>query len=208
MPVSDDAATDRREVLYQTERSKQEAMELSWSANAYLDCAGRLCNNLIDGHLVRSPHHCRVALHLAFLALELWFKSALAAVQCSYPARHDLDGLRKLYNRVMPDIPLPIPSYLDDLIPRSGALFADAKAPSLEQHFLRLRYPSDRHGRPYPDLQMLDLAVLAVELNRLSWEAQKVQLKIWVKCGWLTPQKEDEERLDAIYRRPFPPGVQ
>jgi hypothetical protein len=155
--------------LYQTEQSKQEAMELSWSANAYLACAGRLCNNLIDDHLVRSPHHCRVALHLAFLALELWFKSALAAVQCSYPARHNLDELRKLYNRVMPDIPLAIPSYLEDLIPRSGDLFANAKAPGLEQHFLRLRYASDRHGPSFDGRLALSATPSAQSSVEILW---------------------------------------
>jgi len=166
------------------DRFKKEAIELSWTANAYLDCAQRLCKALIDEEYERSIHHNRFPLHLAFLALELWFKAGLAAAQRPYPKHHDLAKLRQLYLQAMPDIPLSLPSFFEKLIPTSRDLFEERPAPDLEYHFARLRYSSDRRGQPYPELAMADLSELRDELENPARATHAAQMRIWKKYGW------------------------
>jgi hypothetical protein len=55
---------------------------------------------------------------------------------------------------------------------------------------------------------MINLKDLANELERLSWQANKVQMKIWAKCRWLKLDSDDEAQLESIYRRPYPPDAE
>jgi hypothetical protein len=162
---------------------REEAIELSWTANAYLNCADRLCKNLIEDEFDRSLHHYRVPLHLTFLGLELFFKAGICASGRSYPKHHDLAKLRALYAEVMPDVPLPIPGYFEKLIPESLDLFEELPAPDLQWHFARLRYASDRSGRRFPEHEMVDLKEFQQELDALTLATQRVQLKLWRQFG-------------------------
>lgn len=162
---------------------QEEAVELSWTANAYLNCAERLCKDLIENELDRSLHHYRVPLHLTFLGLELYFKAGICASGRQYPKHHDLARLRVLYAEVMPDVPLPIPSYFEKLIPDSLNLFEDLPAPDLQWHFARLRYTSDRSGKRFPEHEMVDLKTFLTELDTLTLATQRVQFKLWRQFG-------------------------
>jgi len=162
---------------------RAEAVELSWIANAYLDCAERLCKVLIKDNLDRSLHHYRVPLHLTFLGLELFFKAGISASGRQYPKHHDLAQLRILYAEAMPDTPLPIPSYFEKLIPDSLDLFQDLPAPDLQWHFARLRYTSDRKGNRFPEHDLVDIEEFLKELETLSLATQRVQFKLWRQFG-------------------------
>jgi hypothetical protein len=164
----------------------EEAIELSCTANAYLNCAERLCANLIEDKCDRSLHHYRVPLHLTFLGLELFFKAGICASGRQYPKHHDLAKLRALYAEVMPDVPLPIPSYFEKLIPESLDLFADLPAPDLQWHFARLRYASDRRGKRFPEHERVDLKEFQKELDTLTFATQRVQLKLWRQFGLIS----------------------
>lgn len=166
------------------DRFRDEAIELSWTANAYLDCALRICRSLIEEGHEKSIHHNRVPLHLAFLGLELYFKAGISAARQEYPKHHDLAELQRLYSECWPSIPLPLPKFFDDLIPSmTPDLFADVSAPDLQWHFVRLRYSADRGGHPFPRLPMEDIAKLSEELELISRYASQLQLKIWKTCG-------------------------
>lgn len=167
----------------------EEAIELSWTANAYLNCADRLCKDLIEDELDHSLHHYRVPLHLTFLGLELFFKAGICAAGRQYPRHHDLAKLRALYAEVMPDVSPPIPSYFEKLIPDSLDLFEELPAPDLQWHFARLRYASDRSGKRFPEHEIVDLREFQKELDSLTLVAQRVQLKLWRQFG-LTGDKE------------------
>lgn len=163
---------------------KEEANELAWTANAYLDCAVRLCQSILDEGHEKSIHHNRVPLHLTNLAIELYFKAGLAAAQYNYPSNHELDELRKLYDQVMPDYPLPIPNFIEQLIPKqSENLFADHPIPSSSLQFTRFRYYSDRSGRVFPNLAMADVRQLKIELENLHRSSFVLMMEIWRKCG-------------------------
>src|SRR4051812_43370223 len=92
--------------------TNEEAIELAWIGNAYLDCAIRLCDSLLDEDYELDIHRNRVPLHLAFLALELFYKAGLAATHNTYPQHHDLKELRQLYDLALPDVPIPMPAFL------------------------------------------------------------------------------------------------
>jgi hypothetical protein len=164
-------------------KHRAEAIELSWTANAYLNCAERLCESLSKDDFEWCPHHCRVPLHLTFLGLELFFKAGIAASGRQYPKHHDLAELRGLYAVAIPDIPLPIPTYFEQRIPESLDLFSELPAPDLQWHFARLRYPSERSGTRFPDTDMIDLKELQKELDSLTYATQRVQLRLWRQFG-------------------------
>jgi hypothetical protein len=176
----------------------EEAIELSWTANAYLNCADRLCKELIDDECDRSLHHYRVPLHLTFLGLELFFKAGICAAGRHYPKHHDLAKLRALYADVMPDVPLPIPSYFEKLIPESLDLFEELPAPDLQLHFSRLRYASDRSGKRFPEHEIVDLKEFQKELDTLTYAAQRMQLKLWRLCGLMSDEKPRRKKSAGV----------
>jgi hypothetical protein len=166
------------------DRFQDEAVELSWTANAYLDCALRICRSLIEEGHEKSIHHNRVPLHLAFLGLELYFKAGISAARQEYPKHHDLTKLQRLYSERWPGIPLSLPKFFDDLIPSmTPDFFDDVSTPDLQWHFARLRYPVDRGGHPFPRLPMEDIEKLSEELELISRHASRLQLKIWETYG-------------------------
>jgi len=167
------------------ERLRQDAVELCWTANAYLDCAVRICRSLIEEGHEQSIHHNRVPLHLAFLGLELYFKAGIAAAGREYPKHHDLATLQTLYSELWPAVHLPIPKYFENLLPSlTRDMFDDVPTPDLQWHFSRLRYSADRRGQPFPSLLMEDVAKLRDELEEISGYTLGVQQAIWKKCGW------------------------
>lgn len=162
----------------------EEAVELAWTANAYLDSALCLCASLLEEGQERSIHHNRVPLHLAYLAMELYFKAGLCAVRNDYPKNHDLTELRDLYEQALPNWPLPMPSFIEKLMPsKSVDLFEDAPAWRVSQHFPRFRYYRDREGRQFPELAMADIRLLHSELRDLQRPAFSTMIEIWRKCG-------------------------
>jgi hypothetical protein len=160
---------------------RREAGELSWMANAYLTSAVRLCDDILKQEWERSPHHCCVVLHLAYLALELWLKAGISAARRPYSRGHDLSQLRNEYLEVHGKRPLPIPSYFERLIPHTHDLFSDYPAPLIEQLFPQLRYASDGRGHSYPDLELPDMRALSEELDSLHIAAAHVQREIWIE---------------------------
>ena len=167
------------------DRFRDEAIELSWTANAYVDCALRICRSLIeDGH-EKSIHHIGFPLHLAFLGLELFFKAGISAARQDYPKHHDLAALQARYSELWPRVPLPIPKFFDDLLPSTTSdMFDPVAAPDLQWHFARLRYSADRSGHLFPRLPMEDLEKLRDELEVISGYASRLQLEIWKTYGW------------------------
>ena len=162
-----------------------EAVELSWIANAYLDSAERLCAKLIDDDLDRSAYHYRVPLHLTFLGLELFYKAGICAAGRQYPRHHDLAKLRILYAEVMPEVPLPIPSYFEKQIRESLDLFEELPTADLQWHFARLRYTSDRSGKRFPKHEFADLKEFQKELDALTWATQRAHFKLLRQFGLL-----------------------
>lgn len=162
----------------------EEAVELAWTANAYLDCAIRLCAYLLDEEYEQSIHHNRVPIHLAYLAIELYFKAGVSAARNEYPESHDLTELRELYKQAMPTWPLPLPSFIEKLMPsKSGDLFPDAPAWRVSRHFPRFRYYRDRNGRQFPELDLADIKQLYSELQDLHKSALSAMMEIWRRCG-------------------------
>lgn len=157
----------------------EEADELSWIANAYLDCAIRLCESLVEDEFDRSLHHYRVPLHLAYLAIELYLKSGIRLRGQKFQLTHDLDKLQKQYDQAGLGIIFPIPRYLDQFIVRSEDLFTDDPAPTSAWHFERFRYNSDRKGVPFPELQLANLQELKKALEELHKAGMQIHHLIW-----------------------------
>lgn len=155
-----------------------EAIELSWTASAYLDSAIRLCESLIEGGLEDSRYDNRVILHLVFLAAELSFKAGLAAAQVNYPKRHDLRLLRDAFSAAV-DVNLELPGFLHEVISDCENHFEEFPAPRPEASFERYRYNSDHAGRAFPRLKMVDLRDLLVELKALKKGA--LTLFMWIR---------------------------
>jgi hypothetical protein len=168
--------------MHTSTAASSEAVELAWTANAYLDSAEQLCEWIIENEYERSRHHHLVPLHLAYLGLELYFKAALAAVNGSYPRHHDLVELRKLYDVALPNDRLPIPSFIETLLPLPiGELFPDDPAPSAAWQFTRFRYFADSSGRPFPPLERADVQRLKDEISELHVAGLKVLATVG---GW------------------------
>lgn len=168
-----------------------EAVELAWAANAYLHCAIGCCTQILDEGLECSAHHFRVPLHLAHLALELFFKAGIAIEGKRYRRTHDLGDLRSAYQEAGATIELPIPEYLAGLIPRffegdrQLELFEDKTVQSRSKpsawHFERLRYYSDRSGVPFPELDPPDIRKLREDLEHLHHAALQIVIRVWPK---------------------------
>lgn len=150
-----------------------------WIANAYVDCAIRLCESLVEDEFDRSLHHYCVPLHLTHLAIELYLKSGICLGGQKFKPTHDLDKLQKQYNQAGLGIIFPIPRYLDQFIVRSEDLFTDDPAPTSAWHFERFRYNSDRNGIPFPELQLASLQQLKKELEELHKAGMRIQQVIW-----------------------------
>lgn len=145
-----------------------EAIELAWTANAYVQSAAQLCSWLVDERYERDRHHYRVPLHVTYLALELGYKAGIAAANAPYSRSHDLVDLRAAYERHMPAIPLPIPTFIDRLLPQlTEELFPDQPAATSTWQFTRFRYYADSRGRPFPELELADLQLLQQEIREL-----------------------------------------
>lgn len=159
----------------------EEARDLAWAANAYLDCAMRLCESLVDDEYQDSTHHFRVPLHLAYLAIELYMKAGILLGGQRYAPTHDLNELQKQFDEVNLGIALPIPSYLDQFIPKAADLFIEDPALTSSRHFERFRYYADRRGNPFPELEIADLRELKRELEELHRAAWKILMSVWPK---------------------------
>jgi hypothetical protein len=144
---------------------RDEAVELSWIANAYLDAAIRICASIVEDDNEEHFYLNRVPLHLAYLALELYYKAGLSAFKKRFPPTHDLQKLRTLYAEAVPDIPLPIPSFIQSQIVRTEDLFLEDPGLSITDQFTRYRYYSDRKGNPFPELEPVDIPELYEELE-------------------------------------------
>jgi hypothetical protein len=169
----------------------KEAVELAWTANAYLDCAIGCCSQILDEGWEKSAHHFRVPLHLAHVALELFFKAGIAIEGKDYRRTHDLRDLQAAYQQAGATVELPIPEYLANFIPRffevpaQQELFergiVQPRSKSSAWHFERLRYHSDRSGAPFPELELPDLAKLKEDLELLHHAALQVVFHVWPK---------------------------
>lgn len=160
----------------------EEAVELAWTGNAYLDCARRICSSLLEDGDESSIHHNRVPLHLIHVALELFYKSSLMAVRRHYPPIHDLVKLESEYRSALPELPLELPSFLHSLA--SPDLFESKRPKPSEVQHERYRYFSDRTGRPFPELDMVNLQQLQKDIDSLSRNANKIMQGIWKICGF------------------------
>ena len=156
----------------------EEATELAWMANAYLDSTRRLCASILEEEHERSVHHNRVLLHLSFLSLELYFKAGICTVNSKYPTHHRLEELRRAYDAAMPDLPIPIPVFIERLMPTTADLFEEHPAPNTAIHFQRFRYVSDRKGVIFPELELADVEELKKELDQIHYSAGKVLHRI------------------------------
>jgi hypothetical protein len=164
---------------------REEAVELAWIGNAYLYGARELCTRLIDDDHERSLHHFRVPLHLAYLALELFYKSGIASSGQIYPTHHRLRELERDFKKTVPSLDVPIPTYLAQLLPRdldpyTQEMFPDLPLPREADGplFERLRYVSGRNRVRFRDLELADLRSLQEDLDKMSDTATRLLLHL------------------------------
>jgi len=166
-------------------RRRIEAIELLWSGNAYIDCASRLCQSLIDSDDADSRYDNRVVLLLVHLGLELLYKGALSGYEQSYPKNHDLRTLNSAWAKAAPHLSLELPTFVRDLIDRHEHVLPNIELEKLDLHFERFRYYADRSGRPFPDLTPVDIHDLGVELGRLKKTAMLLTIDVWRRCEYI-----------------------
>ena len=161
-----------------------EAVELLSIAGAYLDCGIQLCESLLEGE-TNDVHRNRVPLHLAHVALELYFKAGLLAAGHTYPRTHDIVALQREYEQALPECPLRLPRFVEDTIPTTLELFADMPSTESRFQYERFRYYADKQGRPWPELPKVDLEQLTRDLEKLNRDAAKATFEIWNRYGAL-----------------------
>ena len=159
-------------------RWREEALELSMTANAYLGCAQRLCEMLIQDGDAKSVYDNRVVLHLTALAVELSFKAGIAAFSPPYPKHHDLARLQSAYSDAGVTPTLALPGFIVVLIGSNQNHLEGFKPPNIGVELERLRYCSDRSDRPFPRPRMVDLEELSEELQELQKSSFSLFLEI------------------------------
>ena len=82
----------------------QEAVELAWTANAYVDASIDLCDKLMEDEDDQNIYSNRVVLHLVFLGLELCYKAGIESFSNKKPKGHELKLLRDEYDSYAPHI--------------------------------------------------------------------------------------------------------
>ena len=124
------------------------------------------------------------------LAIELFFKAGLALEGKQYRRTHDLGDLRTAFEESGAQVRLPIPEDLERFIPKEFPSISTQRElfepPPLQPvvqssawHFERLRYATDRQGKPFPDLDLPDIAHFKEELEQLQAAALKIMIRVW-----------------------------
>jgi hypothetical protein len=155
---------------------KSEATEFSWLSLAYLDAGIFLAEAIVRDDFSDSVHRTLVPLFLIHQALELLYKSALRSKGIEYPKTHDLRRLKTEFRKYFPELDFDVPDVV--LAPENTnyELFPEDPSPTIVQHE-RLRYPTDKKGRPWSTDSSIDLKESINEIVALK----KPALDTWWK---------------------------
>lgn len=135
---------------------KSEATELSWLSLAYLDAGIFLAEAIVRDDFSDSVHRTLVPLFLIHQALELLYKSALRANGNKYHKIHDLRLLKAEFRKYFPELDFDVPDVVLGPENSNYELFPEDPSPTIVQHE-RLRYPTDKKGRPWRTDSLIDL---------------------------------------------------
>ena len=145
---------------------------------AYIDSGLFLAESIAEGEFNPSEHRNLVPLFLIHQGLELLFKAALKLKQGKYPKSHDLEILKKEFDKEYPELVFEIPDCVSNEAIHNFELFPEL-GPNKEILHEKFRYPTDRKGNFWKTMEDFDINYALESLKKLN----RISLEVWIKLN-------------------------
>lgn len=155
----------------------KESEELSWMSLAYIDAGIFLAESITKEEFNPSIHRNLVPLFLIHQGLELLFKGALKLRNGKYPKSHDLEVLKKEFDKEFPDLIFEIPECVSNEVTNNLDLFPEL-GPNKEIMHEKFRYPTDRKGNYWRNMESFNINTVLESLKNINQISLMVRLKL------------------------------